>query len=155
MITKADCLSILVKLEDKGLDINPYMKKLAISKEIPLDVLRFISDNRGIEVSEFYEMLRKSHNQKKSPLYTNILKEVNTPKDIVLILSCLLTQVILYGSKLENAESFLKEVRAEEITRALNTYFKESSIETGATLLKLIKSDLMVLEYIRGRRELE
>ena len=155
MITKADCLSILVKLEDKGLDINPYMKKLAISKEIPLDVLRFISDNRGIEVSEFYEMLRKSHNQKKSPLYTNILKEVNTPKDIILTLSCLLTQVILYGSKLENAESFLKEVRAEEITRALNTYFKESSIETGATLLKLIKSDLMVLEYIRGRRELE
>jgi hypothetical protein len=155
MITKADCLSILVKLEDKGLDINPYMKKLAISKEIPLDVLRFISDNRGIEVSEFYEMLRKSHNQKKSPLYTNILKEVNNPKDIILTLSCLLTQVILYGSKLENAESFLKEVRAEEITRALNTYFKESSIETGATLLKLIKSDLMVLEYIRGRRELE
>ena len=155
MITKADCLSILVKLEDKGLDINPYMKKLAISKEIPLDVLRFISQNRGIEVSEFYEMLRKSHNQKKSPLYTNILKEVNTPKDIILTLSCLLTQVILYGSKLENAESFLKEVRAEEITRALNTYFKESSIETGATLLKLIKSDLMVLEYIRGRRELE
>ena len=155
MITKADCLSILVKLEDKGLDINPYMKKLAISKEIPLDVLRFISQNRGIEVSEFYEMLRKSHNQKKSPLYTNILKEVNTPKDIILTLSCLLTQVILYGSKLENAESFLKEVRAEEITRALNTYFKDSSIETGATLLKLIKSDLMVLEYIRGRRELE
>ena len=155
MITKADCLSILVKLEDKGLDINPYMKKLAISKEIPLDVLRFISQNRGIEVSEFYEMLRKSHNQKKSPLYTNILKEVNNPKDIILTLSCLLTQVILYGSKLENAESFLKEVRAEEITRALNTYFKESSIETGATLLKLIKSDLMVLEYIRGRRELE
>ena len=73
MITKNDCLSILVKLGDNGVQgTDPYIRKLLVSKEIPLDVLRFISDNRGIEVSEFYEMLRKSHNQKKSPLYTNI-----------------------------------------------------------------------------------
>ena len=97
MITKTDCMSILVRLENQGINIDEYIKKLVISKEVPLDVLQFISKHQGIEVSNFYEMLRKSHNQKKSPLYTNILKEVSTPKDIVLTLSCLLTQIILYG----------------------------------------------------------
>lgn len=155
MITKTDCMSLLVKLEDKGIDVNPYMKKLIVSKEIPLDVLRFIADNRGIEIINFYEMLRHSYNKKKSPLYKNILQEVETPEDTIILLSCLLTQIILYGNKLENKGSFLKEARAEEITRVLNTYFKDNNIGEGLALLKLIKSDLLVLEYIAGRRELQ
>ncbi len=155
MITKNDCLSILVKLEDSGVSgIDPYMRKLLISKEVPLDVLKFIAANRGIEVSNFYEVLRKSHNQKKSPLYTNILKEVQDEKSIVTTLSSLLTQILLYGSKLENADSFYREVRAEEVSRTLNNYFKTGLVEECSTLLKLIKSDLLVLEYISGRREL-
>ena len=131
------------------------MKKLIVSKEIPLDVLRFIADNRGIEIINFYEMLRHSYNKKKSPLYKNILQEVETPEDTIILLSCLLTQIILYGNKLENKGSFLKEARAEEITRVLNTYFKDNNIGEGLALLKLIKSDLLVLEYIAGRRELQ
>ena len=122
MITKNDCLSILVKLEDSGVQgIDPYMRKLLVSKEIPLDVLKFISDNRGIEVGHFYEVLRKSHNQKKSPLYTNILKEVENPDELITTLSCLLTQILLYGNKLINRDQFFREVRAEEISRVLNT----------------------------------
>ena len=120
MITKNDCLSLLVKLEDQGVNIDAQMRKLVVSKEVPLDVLKFISGYRGIEVGNFYEMLRKRHNQKKSPLYTNILKEV----------------------------------RAEEVSRVLNTYFKTGDASSCITLLKLIKSDLLVLEYISGRREL-
>ena len=155
MITKNDCLSILVKLEDSGVQgIDPYMRKLLISKEIPLDVLKFISDNRGIEVGNFYEMLRKSHNQKKSPLYTNILKEVENPDELITTLSCLLTQIILYGNKLINRDQFFREVRAEEITRVLNNFFKTGTYEESQALLKLIKSDLLVLEYIAGRRDL-
>ena len=38
MITKNDCLTILVSLEDKGVNINKPMKKLVTSKEIPLEV---------------------------------------------------------------------------------------------------------------------
>ena len=79
MITKNDCLTILVALEDKGININQPMKKLVTSKDIPLDVLKFILDNRGIEVANFYEMLRKKHNQKKSPLYHNIVKDITEP----------------------------------------------------------------------------
>ena len=155
MITKNDCLSILVKLGDSGVEnTDSYMRKLLISKEIPLDVLRFISQNRGIEVGNFYEMLRKSHNQKKSPLYTNIIREVTDPKEIITTLSCLLTQIILYGNKLVDADKFYKEVRAEEISRVLNNFFKSGLYDEPAALLRLIKSDLLVLEYINGRRDL-
>ena len=105
------------------------MKKLLSSKEIPLDTLKFISDNRGIEVANFYEMLRKKHNQKKSPLYLNIVKEVSTLDDVITTLVCLLTQITLYSNKLDNKDSFLKEVRAEEITRVLNEYFKDKTMK--------------------------
>lgn len=154
MITKNDCMSILIKLEDRGVNIDNYMRKLAVSKEIPLEVLKFISQHRGIEVANFYEMLRKKHNQKKSPLYLNIVKEVSTLDDVITTLVCLLTQITLYSNKLDNKDSFLKEVRAEEITRVLNEYFKEGTYDTCIALLKIIKSDLLVLEYIAGRRNL-
>ncbi len=155
MITKNDCLSILTKLDESGVGgVNSYMRKLLVSREIPLDVLRFISDNRGLEVSHFYEMLRKSHNQKKSPLYTNILKEIDDPQEAVTTLSCLLTQILLYGKKLENRDQFFREVRAEELTRVLNNYFKTGLYEECLNIIKVIKADLLVLEYIAGRRDL-
>ena len=155
MITKNDCLSILVKLEDSGVkNIDTYMRKLLVSREIPLEVLKFISENRGLEISKFYEMLRKNHNKKKSPLYTNIVREINNPTEAVITLSCLLTQILLYGKKLEGVELFFKEARGEEISRVLNEYFKTGLYEDCLNLLKVIKSDLLVLEYIAGRREL-
>lgn len=155
MITKNDCLSILVRLEDSGVaNIDTYMRKLLVSREIPLEVLKFISDNRGLEISKFYEMIRKNHNKNKSPLYTNIVREQSEVKDVTLTLSCLLTQILLYGNKLEQPEIFFKEARADEITRVLNEYFQTGFSENCSNLLKVIKSDLLVLEYIAGRREL-
>lgn len=155
MITKNDCLSILVSLEDKGIDINTAMKKLITSKDIPIEVLKFISDNRGIDVANFYEMLRKKHNQKKSPLYYNIVKDITDPDEIVTTLACLLVQVTLYSRKLDtNKERFLREVRAEEITRVLNNYYSTGTLEQCLALMKLLKADLIVLEHISGRRDL-
>lgn len=155
-ITKDDCLSILLKIEDtKGINIDPYMKKLFMSQNVPIDVLKFIAQNKGIEVANFYEMLRKKHNQKKSPLYINILKETTTPADIITTLTCLLTQVVLYNNKLTGNSNFIKEVRAEEITRVLNSYFRDGNLEDCVALLKLIRADLLVLEYIADRRELQ
>ena len=155
MITKNDCLSILTRLDESGVSgVNPYVRKLVTARDIPLEVLKFISDNRGLEVSKFYEMLRKSHNQKKSPLYTNILKEIDDPQEAVTTLSCLLTQILLYGKKLDNRDQFFREVRAEELTRVLNSYFRTGIYEDCLGLIKLLKSDLLVLEYIAGRREL-
>ncbi len=154
MITKNDCLTVLVALEDKGLDINQAMKKLVTSKEIPHDVLKFILDNRGIEVANFYEMLRKKHNDKKSPLYHNIVKDITDPEEVITTLACLLVQITLYGKKLlTNKEIFQREVRAEEITRVLNNYYATGALDGCLTLLKLLKADLLVLEHISGRRE--
>ena len=154
MITKNDCLTVLVSLEDRGLDINQPMKKLITSKEIPLDVLKFILDNRGIEVANFYEMLRKKHNDKKSPLYHNIVKDITDPEDIITTLACLLVQITLYSNRLlTNKEIFQREVRAEEITRVLNNYYATGTLDNCITLIKLIKSDLLVLEHVSGRRE--
>lgn len=154
MITKNDCLTVLVALEDKGLDINQPMKKLITSKEIPHEVLKFILDNRGIEVANFYEMLRKKHNDKKSPLYHNIVKEITNPEEIITTLACLLVQITLYSKKLPtNKEIFQREVRAEEITRVLNNYYSTGTLDNCLALLRLLKSDLLVLEHISGRRE--
>jgi hypothetical protein len=154
MITKNDCLTVLVGLEDKGLDINQPMKKLITSKEIPYDVLKFILDNRGIEVANFYEMLRKKHNDKKSPLYHNIVKDVTDPEEVIITLACLLVQITLYSKKLStNKEIFQREVRAEEITRVLNNYYNTGILDNCLALLKLLKADLLVLEHISGRRE--
>lgn len=154
MITKNDCLTILVSLEDRGISIDQPMKKLITAREIPLEVLKFILDNRGIEVANFYEMLRKKHNQKKSPLYYNIVKEITDPDDIITTLSCLLVQINLYSKKLSSSkEIFQREIRAEEITRVLNEYYKTGSLENCLALIKLLKTDLLVLEHINGRRE--
>lgn len=155
MITKNDCMSILVKLGDAGIsNVNQHMRKLAISKDIPLETLKFISDNRGIEVANFYEMLRKKHNKNKSPLYTNIMREIDSIDNLITTLSCLLVQVNLYGNKLENKDAFFREVRAEELSRVLHNYYKDSNADDCAKLLRIIKSDILVLEHIAGRREL-
>ena len=154
MITKNDCLTLLVSLEDKGINIDKQMRKLVTSKEIPMDVLKFILDNRGSEVANFYEMLRRKHNQKKSPLYHNIVKDIEDTDEIITTLACLLVQVTLYGKKLtSNKEIFQREVRAEEITRVLNNYYSTGDFSQCLALLRLLKADMLVLEYISGRRE--
>ena len=154
MITKNDCLTILVALEDKGVNIDAQMRRLVTSKEIPMDVLKFILDNRGSEVANFYEMLRKKHNQKKSPLYHNIVKDIDDTDDVITTLACLLVQITLYSKKLtSNKEIFQREMRAEEITRVLNNYYSTGDFSQCLALIKLLKSDMLVLEYIGGRRE--
>jgi hypothetical protein len=154
MITKNDCLTILVALEDKGVNIDAQMRRLVTSKEIPMDVLKFILDNRGSEVANFYEMLRKKHNQKKSPLYHNIVKDIEDTDDVITTLACLLVQITLYSKKLtSNKEIFQREMRAEEITRVLNSYYSAGDFSQCLALIKLLKADMLVLEYISGRRE--
>ena len=155
MITKNDCLTILVSLEDRGINIDQQVKKLLMAKEIPMETLKFILDNRGIEVANFYEMLRKKHNQKKSPLYHNIVKDTTDPEEIITTLACLLVQITLYSKKLSsNKEIFQREVRAEEISRVLNSYYATGMFDSCLALIKLLKSDLLVLEHISGRRDM-
>ena len=154
MITKNDCLTLLVSMEDRGIDIDSQMKKLLTSREIPMDVLKFILEHRGMEVADFYEMLRKKHNQKKSPLYLNIVKDITDVDEVITTLACLLVQITLYSKKLpSNKDMFQREVRAEEITRVLNNFYTTGEFDQCIALIKLLKADLLVLEHISGRRE--
>lgn len=154
MLTKSDCLSILVKMEDAGINIKDNMKDLLISKDIPTKVLEFIIKNKWIEAGNFYEMLRKKHNQKKSPLYLNILREIESEEQCITTLVCLLVQINLYSNKLEkDKDLFLKEIRAEEISKVLYEYYSSGNSSNCFNLLKLIKIDLLVLECLAGRRE--
>lgn len=154
MLNKSDCMSILIKLEDKGVDINAQMKKLILAKDIPIDVLKFIAEKQGLEAVNFYEMLRKSYNAKKSKLYKNILDDINLD-NICVILSSLLLQIALYSSKLtDTKDSFLQEIRANEISGALADFYKSDNVEKCLAVLNAIKTDLLVLEYLNGRREL-
>lgn len=154
MLNKSDCMSILIKLEDQGVDINAQMKKLILAKDIPIDVLKFIAEKQGLEAVNFYEMLRKSYNNKKSKLYKNILDDINLD-NICVILSSLLLQIALYSSKLtDTKDSFLQEIRANEISEALADFYKSDNVEKCLAVLNAIKTDLLVLEYLNGRREL-
>ena len=154
MLNKSDCMSILIKLEDRGIDINAQMKKLILAKDIPIDVLKFIAEKQGLEAVNFYEMLRKSYNNKKSKLYKNILDDIKL-EDVCVILSSLLLQIALYSSKLTDTKnSFLQEIRANEISEALADFYKSDNVEKCLAVLTAIKTDLLVLEYLNGRREL-
>lgn len=156
MITKDDCLSILVEMDDNGIDTKDVTLSLMSSRNIPVDVLKFIAKNRGFVVADFYEVLRKSHNKNKSPLYTNILKEIEDPEEITTTLSSMLTQILLYGRKLDkDRDLFYRQIRAAEITEVLKDYFETGITDRCEKLLKFMKSDLLVMEYISGRRELQ
>ena len=62
MIIKNDLVLILSDLHDKGIDTAQQIRKVLVSKEVPIDVIKFINDNREFDVSKFYTHIRKSGN---------------------------------------------------------------------------------------------
>lgn len=150
MISKNDLLLLLTDLQNKGIDTSEAINKLIASQNIPLEVLKFINDNRQLDVLAFYEQLRKNYNKKKSPLYINIVKEDFTdPNKVLTTLSAMLTQILLYSKRLENKNMFLRHVRAKEISNVLQMYFTNYDLTNCIRLLRLIKIDLKTLESIK------
>jgi hypothetical protein len=60
MITKNDCYLLLSELNDNGLDTSNAIKDLMTSSSPSLEVIKFINDNRQLDLTAFYEKLRKS-----------------------------------------------------------------------------------------------
>lgn len=149
MITKNDCILLLSDISSRNIDTTGAMKKLLSSSDINLEVIKFINDNRPLEVAQFYEQLRYNYNHKKSKLYINIVKEIEDTNDVLTTLSALLTQILLFSKKCEDREMFLKHSRAEEISLVLSRYFKCYDLQTCIQLLRLIKLDLKALEMIK------
>ena len=150
MLTKTDLILLLTEMESSGSNVDKYLSKAMLSELPDIEVLKFINDNRALDLGQFYEMIRKNYNTKKSPLYKNIVKEdFKNPSDVLTTLAALNLQILLYSKKLENNEMFLRHSRAEEITRVLNNYYKTYDLRPCYKLLKLIKADLKVFENIR------
>lgn len=149
MITKNDCLLLLSELQDKGLKTKPYVMKVLKDNNVNLEVLKFINDNRKLELTEFYNFLKNRYNEKKSKLYKEIVQiDEKQPKDIVVTLSSLLTQILLYSNKTENKQLFLKHSRADEISKVLVKYFQDYDVQLCVSMMNLLKADLKACEYI-------
>ena len=150
MITKNDIILLLTELQQKGIDTSSYLKKVILSSNIPADVLKFISENKSLDISDFYELLRHNYNKKKSSLYINIMKEIEDVSEVIITLSALLTQIYLYSKKLDDSKkmSFLKQARTSDVLSALNEYTSNYNSTKAIELIKLIKSDIKFVENI-------
>lgn len=153
MISKNDIILLLTELEDKGIDIGPQLKKTFSSKTVPLDVIKFINDNRQLDLTAFYEKIRKNYNHKKSKLYISILKDIEDPAEILTTLSSYNLQIALYAKQLEDDQMFLKHSRAKEVNMVLAQYYTNYDLTNCFSLLRLIKADLMACEVITGKRK--
>lgn len=151
MITNTDCILLLAELEQQGDDkASELLVQIASKSQVDLNVLKYIQSKRPLEILDFYELLRKNYNKKKSSLYINIVKEIEKPDEVLTTLSALLTQILLFAKKLtDNKTLFLKHSRAEDISRVLTHYFKTYDITKAIDLIKLVKADLKALEYIK------
>ena len=150
MLTKNDLIILLSDLEASGKDVSKYLTKAMLTEGIDMNTLKFINDNRQLDVAQFYELIRKNYNHNKSSLYKNIVNEnLKDPEDVLTTLAALNLQILLFAKKLENNEMFLKHSRAEEITRVLNNYYKTYDLRPCNKLLHLIKADLKAFESIR------
>ena len=149
MITRNDCLILLKDLEEAGLDTTNSIRELISSREIPMSVIKFINDNRQLNLTDFYERLRKNYNNKKSNLYINIVKEIEDTNEVITTLSALFLQIMLYSKNIENKQMFLKHARAEEINKVLAMYLKYQDLTNCIKLIKIIKADIKALESIR------
>jgi len=154
MVTKQDVLLLLTELEDQGIDCKEQINNLYSSNSNILGILKFINEKKPLDLVNFYEKLRKSYNYKSSKLYKNIVQcdekaEVD-PNTTLTTLSALLNQILQF--KVEDKTTFLKNSRADEIVEVLGLYLKTYNIQPAYKLLTLFKSDLIVTEYINGKR---
>ena len=153
MLTKTDLLLLLTEIESTGRNVDAEIFNLLRSETISYDVLKFINDNRQFDVALFYDLIRKNYNNKKSNLYINLVREdLNNPSEVLITLSALNLQILLFSKKLADNKMFLKHSRAEEITNVLNIYYKTYDLLPCIKLLKLIKADLIAFEHISGHR---
>lgn len=151
MITRNDCLLLLAEISSTGIDTSEVTSMTVKSASVDLDVVKFINSHRQLDLSKFYEKIRRSYNQKHSQLYKQIVKsdEVEKPDNVIVTLSAMLTQILLFSKDVDNKQMFLKHARAQEITQVLNNYFKTYDLTQAIKLLRLIKADLKCLEMIK------
>lgn len=146
MVTRRDCFLLLNELTENGIDTKKALAELSSAKDVPINVVQFINQNRQLDLSNFYEGLRKNYNHKKSPLYGNIVKEIKDPNEVLTTLASFLTQALLYSKKAEDREMFLRHARVSDITKVLTKYFYDYDLTTCIKLIQVLKADIKALD---------
>ena len=150
-ISRTDCVLLLTDLQEKGLDTSEYLKNIYRTNDIDFDTLKFINDNRQLDLSAFYEKLRKSYNNKKSNLYINIVKEIEDPEEVLITLSSFNLQLMLFAKNQANdTQMFMRHARFDEVCKCLLNYSKTFDITNCIKLLRIIKCDLKCLEQMKN-----
>jgi len=148
MITYSDCISLLTDLSDKDIDCKNEIKKLVSSGQVDLEVLKFINDHRELDLTKFYEKLRKSYNAKKSSLYINIMKDLEDTTSVTSTLSAYALQIILFSKQVEDIEQFYRFARLQDVYKCLYHYSTTFDLIPCIKLLNLIKADIKTLETV-------
>ena len=149
MISNKDCIILLNDLANKGIDVTEMKRRAYMNKNVEVEVLEFISKYRPLDIANFYEKLRRQYNKKHSKVYMSIVKEDLSPKEVMITLSSLLTQIMIYANELDNPELFLKHARVNEITKVIELYANDYDLINATNLLYLIKADLKAFESFK------
>lgn len=147
MITKNDIIILLTDLQEKGLDVSTYLSN-TLKNGVSISTIQFINSNRQLDLYKFYEKIRKSYNQKHSNLYINIVKEIDDINKVLITLSALETQILIFSKNVEDREMFLRHSRALEISKVLSNYFINYDSKPCIKLIQLIKADLKCLQEV-------
>lgn len=153
-ISKSDCLLLLKDVSSDKDQVDKAIAELLRADAPPLGVIKFINDNRQLDVTAFYKKIRKSYNDKKSKLYINIVKEIEDPSEVLTTLAAMQTQILLFAKNATDKQMFLRHARSAEIASVLLNYFRTYDITNCLKLLKLIKVDVKALEYITEKAEM-
>lgn len=148
MLNRQDCYKILFDMKEKGIDVTEQISQLSKNVKVPLQVIKFINENRELNVTTFYESLRKKHNEKTSKLYLKIMKEDLDANECLKTLSSYVTQVLIASEKIQLSErkSFLESSHILQVISALHKYFASQELLECLDILKIIKSDIKILE---------
>lgn len=147
-LTRSDALILLSEIEEKGVDTSECVNLLASSHDLPIEVVRFINSHRQLDVTRFYQKVRKSYNSKHSNLYINIVKEIEDPNEVLTTLASLELQILLFCKQVKDVEMFMKNARLLEISYVLANYAKTYDLTKCIKLLRIIKADLKALEAL-------
>lgn len=148
MITYSDAMLLLASLNDKGVDTKEKTKELVSNGKVTVELLKFINDNRELDLTRFYEKIRKSYNNKKSSLYINIMREVEEPTDVLTTLNSYALQTVLFAKSVEDKNMFYNFARLDDVYKCLYHYSKTYDLIPCLKLLNLIKADIKTLETI-------
>lgn len=146
MISKNDCILLITELSENGVDTTEAMKRALYEKSPSLETVQFINAHRQMDLTRFYQKVRKSYNQKHSTLYINIVKEIENVNEVLTTLSALQTQILLFARDADDRTMFLRHARALEISKVLTNYFQTYDLTNCLKLLRLVKADIKALE---------